>query len=125
MHDMYQIREITLSNEQMEKKSLIIEFDDSRMNIVGEFLMTDASLVNFSVLDNIEKVLSGELSQSESSGNRCFLAINKEKTVLSDLFEGMFDGFDTLPSREIETKLLRDLIIMWKDKLASFREKNH
>lgn len=119
---MYQIRKVVFKNEPIERKTLVIEFDNPQMDIVGEFLMTDASLVQYSVLDQIEKVLSGEIDVSESSGNRCMLEIKRDKTLLSDLFEGMFDGFDTFPAYEIETELLKDLIIMWKSSIEVFRQ---
>lgn len=117
---MYHIKEMTFKNEPTERKALVIEFDDSRMDIVGEFLMTDASLVNYSVLEEIEKVLSGRIDHVESSGNRCFLDIKKDKTLMNDLFEGMFDGFDTFLPYEIDTIVLRDLIVMWREKQDTF-----
>lgn len=120
---MYHVKEITFKNEPTERKALIIEFTDPQMNIVGEFLMTDAGLVHYSVLDEIEKVLTGKLEYIESSGNRCFLEVNKDQTLVGDLFEGMFDGFDTFPSYEIETVLLKDLIVMWKKELEAFHKK--
>lgn len=120
---MYHMREVTFKNEPTERKALIIEFDDPKMGIVGEFLMTDSSLVNYGVLDELEEVLAGEHDYIESSGNRCSLEIKQDKTLIADLFEGMFDGFDTFPAYEIETKALRDLIVMWKGSVEAFNDR--
>lgn len=120
---MYQIREVTLTNELHEKKRLVIECDDPKMAIVGEFLMADSQLIGSVVLKEIEKILADEVDHIESNGNRCSLEIRKDKTLISDLFEGMFDGFDTYPSCEINTKELKGLILMWHEKLAQFNKR--
>src|SRR5699024_8096036 len=91
---MYHIREVILKSEQAERKRLIIEFIDPAQAIVGEFLMMDASMLNFSVLEDLNKVLSKESKYIESSGNRCYLKINPEKTRLEDLYEGLYTDFD-------------------------------
>lgn len=119
---MYHIREVILKNNQVERKRLVIEFDDPAQAIVGEFLMADASLLHFSVLDELNHVLSGKSDHVESSGNRCALEIRSDKTLIEDLFEGMFANFDTLPAYEIETGELRDLVAMWKEKIEQLNE---
>lgn len=113
---MYQIREVILKNGQVERKRLVIEFSDPAQAIVGAFLMTDASLLNYSVLDDLNKVLAKESDYVESSGNRCCLEIRVDKTHLVDLFDGLFTDVDTFPSYEMKTKELRDLVLMWKEK---------
>src|SRR5690625_4444247 len=119
---MYQIREVTLNNKHMERKRLIIEFADPAQAIVGEFLMTDASLLNFSILEDLNKVISGESNDLESSGNRCFLKITPHKTYIEDLYEGLYADFDTFPAYEMDTVELRDLVVMWKRKIAKLHE---
>jgi hypothetical protein len=119
---MYQINEIILKNKQIERKRFVIEFIDPAQAIVGEFLMTDSSLLNYSVLDDLNKVLSEKSDYIEFSGNRCSLEIRSDKTLIEDLFEGMFANFDTLPAYKIETKTLRDLVVMWKEKLEELNE---
>lgn len=114
---MYQFKEITVAHDQVERQVLIIEFTDPQKRILGEFLMNDASLLNYRVLDQLDRVLSGETEWEESSGNRCSLEISREKTVVEDLFSGMFADFTTLPTYEIDTKKLKDLIIIWKEKV--------
>lgn len=115
---MYQIREVILKNKSMERKRLIIEFEDPAQAIIGEFLMTDASLLNFSILEDLNKVISKESHYIESSGNRCFLKIKPHKTYIEDLYEGMYTDFETLPAYEMDTKELRDLVVMWKKKIT-------
>lgn len=119
---MYQIREVILQNKHTERKRLVIEFADPAQAIIGEFLMTDASLLNFSILRDLNKVISMENHCIETSGNRCFLKISPTKTYIEDLYEGLFADFDTLPAYEIDTKELRDLVVMWKSKLAELKE---
>lgn len=122
---MYQIKEVILHNKSIERKVLIIEFEDPRLNIVGEFLMTDASLVDYSVVDEIAAVLAGQKDYAESGGNRCLLEIKADYTIISDLLEGMFDGFDTFESYQMETKQLLDLIIIWKKALKKFQAERY
>lgn len=119
---MYQIREVILKNEHVKRKRLIIEFDDPARAIVGEFLMADASLLNFSVLDDLNKVLSEKCNYIESSGHRCSLEIRSDQTLIEDLFEDMFDNFETLSPYEIDTKELRDLVVIWKEKIEELKK---
>lgn len=116
---MYQFKEITLKNQAKEKKVLVIEFAKKEMGIVAEFLMTDASLLDYEVLDIIDSVLTSESRQETFSGNRCFLYIKKNTTRIEDLFEDMFEGLDTFPAYEIDTKELRKLIETWKSESAN------
>lgn len=116
---MYKFKEVTLKNGPKEKKVLVIHFDDAEMEIVGEFLMADARLLRGQVLQKMELVLAGEKDVMESSGNRCSLTIKADVTKITDLFEGM-DGVDWYPSYEINTRKLRELIVMWLEKLDAF-----
>jgi len=119
---MYQFKEITLAHDQVARQVLIIEFSDPQKRILGEFLMNDASLLDYRVLDQLDRVLSGETEREESAGNRCSLEISREKTVVEDLFSEMYADFPTLPAYEMDTKKLRDLIIIWKEKVATFEK---
>lgn len=119
---MYQFREVVLRNKTIEKKVLVIEFDEADKAIVAEFLMTDASMLKYSVLKTINHVLSGVSEYEKTSGNRYGLVIKRDKTQIEDLFEGLFDDFDTYPSYRVDTAELRDLIIMWRDKLNVFEQ---
>lgn len=118
---MYQFREITLKNGPIERKTLVIDFDDSKMKIVGEFLMADAPLLRGQILEEIDQVLAGEKQRITLSGNRCALKITATTTIISDLFEEMYD-IDVYPSYEIDTKKLRQFIVMWLQKLEEFHQ---
>lgn len=120
---MYQFREVELKNKKMIKKVLVIEFDQEDMAIVAEFLMTDASLLDYSILRQIDKVLSGEHNCEKANGNRFNLVIKPDTTRMEDLFEGLFDDFVTYPTYEMSTKTLRELIVMWRDKKDTFERK--
>lgn len=119
---MYRFKEITLKNGPNEKKVLVIDFEDPKMAIVGEFLMTDAPLLNYSILKDIEHVRSGASNYEESSGNRCALFIRKDTTQIEDLFAGIIDEEDVFSSYEIGTEELSDLVHMWREKKATFQE---
>src|SRR5690625_604354 len=117
---MYEIKEITLENKKQQKlKRLVIEFEDPKMAIVGEFLMADAPLLRGEVLQTFEQVLTGENAFAKSSGNRCTLMIRPDTTTIKDLFEEM-EGVDFYPKYEMETKKLRDLTAMWLHRLGKF-----
>lgn len=118
---MYQFKEVTLKNASKERKVLVIEFSDPKMAIVGEFLMADAPLIEGEILQKIEAVLAGDKVMVQSTGNRCALEIKADMTIISDLFEGM-DGVDSYPTFQIETEILRELIIIWFDRLAAFKK---
>lgn len=122
---MYHFKEVTIQNKQKTKEEnvLVIEFTDPSMAIVGEFLMTDASLVNNSVLSDIEDIIACRSKSKTVTGNRCSLEIKRDQTIISDLFEDMFDGLETYPTYEIGTKQLRNLIVMWKKEKDKFNQK--
>ncbi len=109
---MYQIKEVVLKNGEFTKKRSVITFDDPDMQIVGEFLMADAPMVGADILQQINTVLAGDRTTVESIGNRCAATIEKETTIITDLFEGM-EGVQVYAPYKINTLELRDLIEMW------------
>lgn len=117
---MYQFKEIELKNKEIKKKVLVIEFEKEEMGIVAEFLMTDASLLDYKVLDQVDQVLSGLSRREEANGNRYGLVINRDKTRIEDLFEDLFDDFDTYQAYEMTTVKLRELIVSWRDRKDAF-----
>lgn len=119
---MYEFKEVTLQNGPHEKKVLVIEFDEPKMGIIGEFLMADASLLDYQILDVINDVLSRRSDYELSTGNRCSLEIKQDKTSVSDLLAGMYDGFDGFQEIDIDTRELQALIMMWRDKLSEFNQ---
>lgn len=120
---MYQLRTVTLKNGPIEKDILVIDFDNPKMNIVGEFLMADARLLGGKILQEIDEVLLGNIPELASNGNRCSLIIGPKTTSLSDLFSDI-DGVDAYPTYEMETKKLRELIVMWFDEISKFEQNN-
>lgn len=111
---MYDIREVIVKNGPHERSVWVIDFEDPSMDIIGEFLMTDASMMDYQVLDELNDVLSGTKSDSKFNGNRCILHINGQQTKIEDLFVGLFDDFHTFESCKINTEELRDLIVLWR-----------
>ncbi|WP_051291522.1 hypothetical protein [Fictibacillus gelatini] len=85
---------------------------------------TEATQITDSILKYIDKVLSGESDYEEFNGNRCSIEIRKDKTLVEDLFEGLYDDFDTFPTYEISTQELRDLIVMWVKKVEEFKKEH-
>lgn len=118
---MYHFKEVILQNGPHKRKSLIIEFDDPNMRIIGEFLMADAPLLGGQVLQEIDQVLAREKTTITSNGNRCSLKIANPTSIVSDLFEGM-NGVEVYPSYEIGTEELRKLLVMWFQKLKEFNK---
>lgn len=120
---MYEFKEVVLKNDNTEKIILVIEFTNPKYAIVAEFLMSDASLMNYAVLDEIDKILSGEVNTYSTSGNRCSLEIGQETTLIEDLLEDMFDDFEAYEAVEISTEELKELILVWREKSTAFLEK--
>lgn len=116
---MYDIREVIVKNGPHERSVWVIDFDDPKMDIIGEFLMTDAPMMSYRVLDDLNDVLSGEKTEATFSGNRCSVNIHRKRTVIEDLFVGLFHEFDTFASCEIDTNELKDLIIMWREQTGT------
>jgi|SRR5690625_421722 len=112
---MYEIREVIVKNGDFERSIWVINFEDSKYDIVGEFLMTDAPMMSYRILEDLKDVLTGKREEATVNGNRCSLRINKECTYIEDLFDGLFEDFDTYSPAHIGTKELRDLIYMWKE----------
>lgn len=115
---MYDIKEILLKNNTHEKKRLVITFYDETMAIVGEFLMTDAPLMDGEVTRVIETVLQGELAETTFTGQRCHLKITNTETTIEDLYEDIA-GMIPLNAYTIPTETLLELTYMWLGRLLS------
>lgn len=113
---MYDIKEVVLKGKKHEKKRLVITFHDEAKEIVGEFLMTDAPLMDGEVVHTINKVLQGECKQETFIGQRCHMKIGKKETVISDLYAEI-DGMIPLRTYTINTVKLLELINMWLKQL--------
>ncbi|HLS36248.1 MAG TPA: hypothetical protein VK061_08430 [Bacillota bacterium] len=113
---MYEIREVMITQGKEERSVWVIDFHDEKYEIISEFLMTDAPMMDYHILTDLEEVLRNDKKENKVSGNRCFLHIKKDFTYIEDLFDGLFDDFETYPSVEVETNILKDLIVMWREK---------
>lgn len=118
---MYEIKEILLKNNTHEKKRLVITFYDETMAIVGEFLMTDAPLMDGEVTNVIEAVLQGNLAETTFTGQRCQLKITETETIIEDLYEDI-EGMIPLKTYTIPTETLLELTYMWLSRLLSINE---
>lgn len=120
---MYTFKEVKLKNAGKQKSILAIEFDDPTYAIVAEFLMSDASMFDYHILNEIDVVLAGKRINLKSNGNRCALTIGIGTTKIEDLLDGMFDDIVTHQPLEISTKELKHLINVWKQKSAKLHKK--
>lgn len=120
---MYQFKEITLKSNNHERKRLVIEFTDPTYDIVAAFLMSDAAMLQFEIVDHIEDVLTGKTETIETSGNRFSLIIQKEETMLEDLFTDLYDDFPTYERLVMPTETLLKLIHAWKEETEKFTNK--
>lgn len=119
---MYYLKEIELKNKKAQKKRLVIEFDDLNKAILAEFLMSDVTLLNNSILNDIVDVLSGEKIKVELNFNRCGVIITKKEAVLNDLYEDML-GDDALPEYKLATIELQAIIKSWLYELRMFTKR--
>lgn len=117
---MYAFKEVVLKNDNAEKTILVIEFADPKYAIVGEFLMADASLLDYSILEKLDNVLTGEVETVATSGNRCSLVISQETTLIEDLLEDMFVDFESYEAVKIPTQELKELILVWREKSTTY-----
>lgn len=115
-NNMYKIKEVTLKQGEYQRKRLVIEFENPEQAILGELLMTDAPLLSWKLLREINSVLSGELSEVKGSGNRTSWIINAEKSIIEDLHAHLADDIPSMKTCVIETRKLYDLLKMWAEK---------
>lgn len=115
---MYTLKEIVLRNKTNEKKRLVIEFADPKKAIVAEFLMVDAPMYNEELLNDIQNIVCGKEKQIKKVGNRCKLEITKHTSLIQDLYEDN----TALPSYQMETLALKELVMKWfKDRQEFYR----
>ncbi|URZ16796.1 hypothetical protein [Clostridium felsineum] len=101
------------------RKSRIIIMEE-QVQLVSEFLMSDAEVDSESYIEALDSVLNEESEYEELNGNVCGILIHKDKTKVIDCLaeDGMGDWC------EIETKELRELIDIWCDEVKRFKEQN-
>lgn len=118
---MYEIREIVLKNGPVERKRLVIEFHNQDQQIVGEFLMVDANLLEGKIVREIKRLMVGEKEEVQFSGNRCFVKVRRDKTYFEDLYEDVA-GMKSYPPYEMDTNEFYELVNMWFKRQAEFRQ---
>ncbi|WP_240697264.1 hypothetical protein ABNN70_11210 [Sporolactobacillus sp. Y61] len=114
----YEFDEITFDSGS---KTLIIKTKNREKYLVATFLMSDIQGGDPSyALDKFEAVLDGRLDYAELNGNVCGVEIHKDKTQIYDNLadDGKGDWC------EVNTKDLRDLIVIWAARIKKYREKN-
>ncbi len=119
---MYTIREVSLQHGDHQRKRSVITFKDRKKQIVGEFLMSDAPMMDFAIIHDIQVVLRGEEQSITRNGNRCTITITKEITHIEDLYTDLYEGLHTYAPYVMDTKEALTLIRMWKSHLKQFDE---
>lgn len=122
INTVYKIKEVILNHGKYQRKRLVIEFERLENAVLGEFLMTDAPLLSWSILQEMKDVLFGEIEVVQGSGNRTSWIIEKEITIISDLFSDMEEDIPVMESCTIETKKLYELTEMWQEKTQQFNK---
>jgi len=122
-HLLYKVREIELKNKNQTIKRLIIEFEDSACAILAEYLMVDAPLLNWKVINEMDAVLNERKKETQLSGNRTLITVNNLETKIEDLLAGMVDESDKLPTVVIETDAFHHILINWYETLSKFKKK--
>lgn len=117
---MYEIRQITLENKGHKVTRLIPDFDNQEMAIVSEFFMSDVELLGEDLINAFDEVMSGFTDEIELTGNRCAIKIREDYSKIEDLLEDLFADTELLESYEMETETLLELILQWKEEVASF-----
>lgn len=117
---MYELKEVTLRNKNIEKKRLVIKFEDEKYAILAEFLMSDAMLLSeeltlaFKQVNNEEKIIL--------TGNRCAVEIESTQTKIVDLFAEYDSG--AYQPLNISTNEFENYISIWHEELNKFNKKN-
>lgn len=119
---MYELNEIILKNDKYEKKRLVIKFHKESYAILAEFLMSDAHLLK-SELELAENEIFVDFKDKiKLSGNRCSVEIDKEVTVITDLFMDIDEGgYEEL---KLATNEFFNYVNMWTEKTSKFNKEN-
>lgn len=109
----YEIKEVELRNNSITKKRRIIQFADEQYEILAEFLMSDAPLMDWQIVRQVENVINGNATSIKSSGNRTHIHVTLEETVLTDLLSSIEKDFSALQPLRIKTENLYSLLQRW------------
>lgn len=121
---MFEITVKTLKHGDRQRKRLMIQFTDPNLEIIAEFLMTDAELLERKILRELEDVLSARQTTAQFSGNRTNIKMNKQITEITDLFFGLDDNMETYQAVEIDTEKFKNIIDEWFSAVDKFNERN-
>lgn len=119
---MYQIKEIELQHGEYTRKRLIIEFNDNRKAILGEFLMTDAIMFKGELAKEVKEVVEHRRGAVQGSGNRTSWLINEQQAVIEDLFASMEQNIPSYSTCVIETTKLYNIMLAWFQAQENFQE---
>lgn len=110
----YKLREVG-----NDTKCLVMDLP-KEIGVVTDFLFSDVqgSSGEF-FLNEIDPVLSGKEKRRIVSGNVCVLEIRKRKTKIDCEFANFGKG----ASCKIETKELKELLLLWVEKNREFKQK--
>lgn len=117
---MYELKEVTLKNKNIEKKRLVIKFQDENYAILAEFLMSDAMLLSEELTLAFKQVNKGE--KVILTGNRCAVEIESIQTEIVDLFTEYGSG--AYQPLNISTNEFKSYISIWYEELNKFNKKN-
>lgn len=117
---MYTIREVSLQHGAHERKRSVITFNEQKMKIFGEFLMSDAPLMSFAIIHDIELVLQGVEKSISRNGNRCTTTITQDRIYIEDLYTDLYEGLHTYRPCSMDTNEALLLIQMWKKHLEQY-----
>lgn len=119
---MYELKEITLKNQGYEKKRLVIQFDKIEYIILAEFLMSDAQLLKNELLAVKKALDTNKTKEVTLTGNRCAIKLEKEKTTITDLFDGIDES--SYQDLTISTNQFFDYLTIWNQEIQKFNNKN-
>lgn len=109
----YSIKEITLQRGERRKKRKVIQFDDPNLTLLEEFLMVDAPLRNWQILNEFEQIKRVKQGTITYTGNRTTVTVTPTNTTIEDALD-VFNGENTV---EIETDQLYKLLKTWQKEI--------
>lgn len=115
----YEIKEIQLRNKDTYRKRLIIEFADKSLNILAEFLMVDAPLLNWRIIKDVEGVLSNKKERIQLAGNRTKITVTKKETIIEDLYEDLSDYENKLQQVTLHTAEFQSILQHWHEETTA------
>lgn len=118
---MYSFKEVTLQRSGIEKKRLVIQFEDENMEIIAQFLMTEVGNDGMTYIDGIVSVERGETPLFEGTGNLFAWHVTKEKSVIEDVY---YDAEEQIGYEPIELKTadLKEFITVWTNTYEAWKK---